>query len=85
MDFLIFPYLAAVQTLDLKEVSNITISGLMIETDVNISGIIIENSINIHIEQNIIISSNDMANDTYGVGISIVIESNEITIDRSEH
>ena len=66
----------------LKEVFNITISGLMIEPGVNISGIIIENSINIHIEDNIIISSNDsVTNDAYGVGISIINGSNEITID----
>ena len=52
----------------------------MIGAGVNISGIIIEHSIDIHIQQNIISSNDNLVNDTYEVGISI-IGSNQITIE----
>ena len=72
------PYCSTIQ---MKEVLNVTISGLMIGAAVNISGIIIEHSIDIHIQQNIISSNDNLVNDTYGVGISIINGSNQITVD----
>ena len=69
-------------TIKMKEVFNVTISCLMIGAGINISGIIIENSNNIHIqENNIIISSKNIVNDTYGVGISVTNESYDIRIE----
>ena len=72
------PYCSTIQ---MKEVLNVTISGLMIGAAFNISGIIIEHSIDIHIQQNIISSNDNLVNDTYGVGISIINECNQITIE----
>ena len=71
-------------TIRMKEVLNVTISGLMIGAAVNISGIIIEHSIDIHIQQNIISSNGNLVDDTYGVGISIINGSNKITIESLE-
>ena len=68
-------------TIRIKEVLNVTISGLVIRAAVNISGIIIKNSVNIHIFQNIISSNDNLVNDTYGVGISIINGCNQITIE----
>ena len=71
-------------TIRMKEVLNVTISGLMIGAAVNISGIIVEHSIDIHIQQNIISSNDNLVNDTHGVGISIINGSNQITIESLE-
>ena len=69
-------------TIQLKKVSNVTISRLIIGAAVNISGIIIENSVNINIQQNNIISTKvELVNVTNGFGvfinrsIRIIIES----------
>ena len=66
---LLLPYCPTIQ---MKEVVNVSISGLTMVTAVNISGIFIENSIDVDIQQNIIYPSDELMNSKCnGVGIFV--------------
>ena len=68
-------------TIQMNEVVNVTISGLIIGAAVNISGIIIENSIDINIQNNIISYNNDLVNNaTSELGV-FINGSTDITIE----